>query len=117
MQRLDVLLRRLHAGEGIAQIDLHRFPLVRRSEELDFLKLALNRCEEGKQLLFRRRRGFIRLSKWQLAGAGKFEPFVGDDDDGLRQIERGESRIDRKRQDGVGKRHFIVLKAVAFAPE
>ena len=45
------------------------------------------------------------------------EPFVADDHHRLRQIERGEGRIDRQREDAVGARHLVVLQPVALAPE
>jgi hypothetical protein len=45
------------------------------------------------------------------------EPFVGHDRHRLRQIERGEGRIDRQRYDLVGERDLLVFEAGALAPE
>ena len=117
VQRLDVLMRRPHAGNDVAQIDLHGRALVRRAEELDPLQFAFERREEGEQLLLRRRRGFFRHGEGQLARRAQFEPFVGDDHHGLRQIERSEGRIDRQRENSVGKRDLVVLEPVALAAE
>ena len=53
----------------------------------------------------------------ELPAGGQLEPFVGDDDDGLRQIERGEARIDRQRENAVRKRDLVILEPVALAAE
>ena len=37
--------------------------------------------------------------------------------DRLREIERGERRVDRKGDDAVGERDLVVLEPVALAPE
>ena len=47
----------------------------------------------------------------------KLAPLVADDQHRLRQVERGEGRIDRQRDDTVGERDFVVLEPVALAPE
>src|SRR5205085_7314324 len=70
-QGLDVLLRRLHAREDVAQVDLHRLALIRRAEELDLLQLALEILEETEQLLARRRIRFAWHLEWKLAAANK----------------------------------------------
>ena len=51
VQRLDVLLGRLHAGEDVAQVDQHGVALVGRAEKFDLLQFALEIGEEGEQLL------------------------------------------------------------------
>jgi hypothetical protein len=50
----------LHAGEDVAQVDLHGVALVGRPEELDLLELELDRGKERKQLLLARRRRLVR---------------------------------------------------------
>ena len=57
------------------------------------------------------------MSKGNFAAALQLEPFVADDHHRLRQIKRGESRIDRQRDDGVGERHLVVFQPVALAAE
>ena len=61
--------------------------------------------------------GFLRHGERQLAAACELEPFIGDDHHGLRQIERGEGRIDRQRDDAVGERDLVVFEPVALAAE
>ncbi len=116
VQRLNVLPGRLHAGENIAQVDLHGFALVGRPEKFDAFEFALERGKKRHELLLRRRRGFLRHGERQ-AAAGTLEPFIADNHDGLRQVERGESRIDRQGDDAVGQRHFVVLETIALAAE
>ncbi len=117
VQRLNILLRRLHAREDIAQIDLHGFALVRRPKEFDLLQFAFERCKEGEELLFGRWRGFFRHGERQLRAAGELEPFVAHDHHGLCQVERGKRRIDRQGENSVGERDLVVFKPVALAAE
>ena len=60
---------------------------------------------------------FCGMANGSSAPLVQLEPFVGDDHHGLRQIERGEGRIDRQRDDAVGERHLVVLEPVALAAE
>ncbi len=96
VQGLDVLLRRLHAREDVAQVDLHGLALVGRAEELDLLQLVLEIGEEGEQLLARRGIRFARHAERQRAAGRQLEPLIGDDHHRLREIERREGRIDRQ---------------------
>ena len=117
MQRLDVLPGRRHAGENIAQVDLHGVAFVRGAKKFDLFQFALERRKEGQKLLLRRRRGFLRHCEWQRAAGCRLEPLIGNDHHRLREIERGESRIDRQREYAVGERDLVVLQAVALAAE
>src|SRR5262249_40175137 len=76
MQRLDILLCRFHAGENVAQIDLHGLALVRRAKELDLLEFAFDGFEESKELLLGRQGGLVRHRERQYAAARKLEPFI-----------------------------------------
>ena len=57
------------------------------------------------------------MANGSFSAGRQLEPFVGDDHHRLRQIERGEGRIDRQRQDAIGERDLVVLKPVALAAE
>ena len=105
------------AMKDVAQVDLHDAALLRRAEELDLLQFALEIGEERLDLLLGRRRRTPRRLGARAAGAGALEPFVGDDHHRLRQIERGEGRIDRQRDDAVGHADLVVLQPVALAAE
>ena len=59
----------------------------------------------------------LRHRERQRAAARELEPFVADDHHRLRQIERGEGRIDRQRDDAVGERDLVVFQPVALAAE
>ena len=117
LQGLDVLPRRPHAVEDVAQVDHHGVALVGGPEIFDPLQFAFEIGEEGEQLLARRGRGFLRHRERQRAAGRELAPFVADDQHRLRQVERGEGRIDRQRDDAVGKRDLVVLEPVALAPE
>ena len=91
-----------HALEDVAQVDLHGVALVRRAEELDLFQFALQIGEEGVELLLGRRRRFARGMANGRSPRRELEPFIGDDHHRLRQVERGEGRIDRQRDDAVG---------------
>ena len=101
LRRLISMVSRLSAGRKI----------------FDLLQLALEIGEEGEQLLACRRRRLLRHRERQCAAGRELAPLVGDDQHRLRQIERGEGRIDRQRDDAVGERDLVVLEPVALAPE
>ena len=61
--------------------------------------------------------GFLRHGEGQFFAGRELEPFVGDDHHRLRQIERGEGRIDRQGDDAIGERDLVVLEPVALAAE
>ena len=65
----------------------------------------------------RGRRRFLRHRERQRAAGRELEPFVADDQHRLREIERGEGRIDRQRDDRVGEPDLVVLEPPALAPE
>ena len=44
-------------------------------------------------------------------------PLVGHDEDRLRQVERGEGRVERDADDGVGQHQLLVLEAGLLRPE
>ena len=68
-------------------------------------------------MLFRCRRRFLGRDEWQRAGAAELEPFITHDHHRLRQIERGEGRVDRQRHDRVGESDLVIFKAVALTAE
>ena len=78
--------------------------LLGRPEEFDLLELALERGEEREQLLLGRRLRLLRHGERQCAAGRELEPLVGDDEHRLREVERGEGRIDRQGDDAVGER-------------
>ena len=45
------------------------------------------------------------------------EPLIADQQHRLRQVERGEARVDRKGDDPVGERDLLVLESVALTAE
>ena len=69
VQRADVLLRRRHALEDIAQVDAHGAALLLGPEKFDPLELALEIGKERVELLLGRRRRFFRHGEWQFAAA------------------------------------------------
>ncbi len=117
VERLDVLLGRLHAREDVAQVDQHGRALVERAEIFDLVERALEIAEEGVDLLLGRRLRLLRHRKRKLAVGRELEPFVGRERHRLREIERGEGGVDRKGDDAVGERDLVVLQAIALAPE
>ena len=60
MQCLDILLRRLHAGKNIPQIDQHSRALIERAEIFDRIELPFKIAEEGLDLLLAGRLRFTR---------------------------------------------------------
>ena len=60
---------------------------------------------------------FSGMANGSLPPVASLEPFIGDDHHRLRQIERGEGRIDRQGENAVGKRDFVVFQPVALAAE
>ena len=44
-------------------------------------------------------------------------PFIAHQQHRLRDVDRGEGRIDRRRHDHVSQRHLVVVRAPALAPE
>ena len=109
--------RRLHAREDVAQVDGHGVALFVRAEKLDLLQLALEIGEEGEQAAASAPAAISPAWRTAARRRRQLEPFVGDDHHRLRQIERGEGRIDRQRDDAVGERDLVVLEPVALAPE
>ena len=116
VQRAQVLLRQRHARENIAQVDAHGAALFLRPEELDLVELALQVLEESRELLLGRRRRFRGLGEGQIA-ADALQPLIGENYHRLREVERSEGRVDRQRDDGVGKPDLRVLQPDALAPE
>ena len=47
----------------------------------------------------------------------RLHPLIADEQHGLSEIERGIGRIDRKGDDLVGQRHFVIVEAGAFRAE
>ena len=50
-------------------------------------------------------------------GARALQPFIAEQQHGLRQAERGELRIDRRGDDGVGERDDVVVEAAPLGAE
>ena len=117
VQRVHVLLGRLHARENVAQIDQHGLALLRRTQEFDVVELAHQIVEEGLHLVLRGALRTLGHREGQRSRGRELEPFVADQQHRLRQVERGEARIDRKGDDPVGQRHLLILQAVALAAE
>ena len=69
VQRADILLRRRHAREDIAQVDAHGAALFLRAEELDLLELAFEIGKKRVELLLGRRRRFVRHGNGSIAAA------------------------------------------------
>ena len=117
VQRVHVLLGRIHAGKDVAQIDQHGLALLRRAQEFDLVEFAHQIVEERLHLVLRGRLGTLRHRERQRARGRQLEPFIADQQHRLRQVERGEAGIDRKGDDAVGERDLLVLQAVALAAE
>jgi len=98
------LLRRLHARNDVAQIDLHGLALVGGRKNSTFSSSRSSDAKKASSCCFRRRRGFFRHGERPVGALLNFEPFVSDDHHGLRQIKRGEGRIDRQSDDAIGER-------------
>ncbi len=81
------------------------------------IELGDQRVEE--RLLLRLARAHRALGRGirQRASLRALEPLVAHQQHGLREIERGEFRIDRKRDDAVGKRDLVVGQPPALAAE
>ena len=117
VQRVHVLFGRLHAGKDVAQIDQHGLALLRRAEEFDPVEFAHQIVEERLHLMLRCSFGAFRHCERQCVRRRELEPLIAQQQNGLREIERGERRIDRKGDDAVGERDLLVLQAVALAAE
>ena len=117
VQRADVLLGRLHAREDVAHVDLHGVALVERAEVFDLLKLALQGGKKREQLLLGRRRRLVGHDERQRTALRHQEILVGHQQHRLREIERGECRVDRKGHDPVGKPDLLVGQPPALAAE
>ncbi len=50
-------------------------------------------------------------------GALGFQPFIAEQQHGLRQAQRGEVRADRRGEDRIGKGDRIVVEAASLGPE
>ena len=117
MQGVHVLLGRVHPGEDVAQIDQHGLALLARAQKFDLVELPDQIVEEGLHLVLRRRLGTFGHRERQAAAGRKLEPFIAGQEHGLRQIERGKTRVDRKGNDPVGKRDLLVLESITLAPK
>ena len=102
LRRLISMVSRLSGGPE----DIRPAPVRARDWRR---RRAAARCVAGARLL--------RHGERQRAAGRQLEPFIGDDQHRLREIERGEGRIDRQRDDAVGQRDLVVLEPVALAPE
>ena len=102
VQRVHVLLGRLHPGEDVAQVDQHGVALLGRAQEFDLVELAHQIVEEGLHLVLRGALGAFGHRERQRAFGRKLEPLIADQQHRLRQVERGKARIDRKGDDAVG---------------
>ncbi len=101
----------------LRRLTTHGAALFLRAEKFDLFQLALEIGKEGVELLLGRRRRTPRHVEGQFRPALQLEPFVADDHHRLREIKRGEGRIDRQRDDGVRQRHLVVFQPVALAAE
>ena len=117
MQGVHVLLGRLHPAEDVAKIDQHGLALLRRTQEFDAVEFAHQIVEERLHLVLGGALGALRHREWQRPLRRELEPFITHQKHRLRQVERGETRIDRKGDDAIGQRHLLVLQAIALAPE
>ena len=115
VQGVHVLLRRVHPGEDVAQIDKHGLALLGRTQELDPVEFPDQIVEEGLHLVLGRRLGPFGHRERERAAGRLLEPLIADQEHRLRQVERGKTRIDRKGDDPVGKRDLLVLKSVPLA--
>ena len=114
---MHVLLGRLHPGEDVAQIDQHGVALLHRTQKLHLVELGDQIVEERLHLVAGGALGAFGHGKRQRAAGGLLEPLIAGQQHRLRQIERGEGRIDRKSDDPAGERHFLVGEAPALAAE
>ena len=78
---------------------------------------ALEMLEQPEQLVLGRGRRFRRLGERQLVALGLPPPLVGHEQHRLGDVERGERRLDRQRDDGVGDRDLLVVEPPALAAE
>ena len=101
----------------LRKLNGHGGALLRRAEKFHLLQFALEPGEERGQLLLGGGRRLSRHGERQRAAGCELEPFIGDDGDCLRQIERSESGIDRQGNDRVGEADLVVFQPVALAPE
>ena len=117
VEGVHVLLGRVHPGEDVAQVDQHGVALLGRAQELDLVELPDEVVEEGLHLVLGGRLGPFGHRERQRAAGRQLEPFVADQEHRLRQIEGGETGVDREGDDPVGERHLLVLESVSLAAE
>ena len=105
------------ALEDVADVAHHSGTFLGREKEAAFVEFAHEVVIEIFQLGLGRALG--RFASFPLGHRrlGGLEPFVGNDDDGLGQIQRRITGIDRNRQDRVGAGHVVVVEARALGSE
>ena len=67
VQRVHVLLGRVHPGKDVAQIDQHGVALLGRAQEFDLVEFAHQIVEERLHLVLRGRLGMLRHRERQRA--------------------------------------------------
>src|SRR6478672_7391988 len=81
VQRLNILLRRLHARKDVAQIDEHGRALVERAKIFDLIEGLFEIGKKRLHLLLAGGLGFAPHAEGKSASADKLEPFVSDNGD------------------------------------
>ncbi len=117
VERVHVLLGRVHPQENVAQVNQHGLALLDWAQKFDLVELAHQIVEKRLHLMLRGGLGALGHRKRQRAFGRKLEPFVADQKHRLRQIERGKTGIDRKGDDPVRQRDLLVLQAVTLPAE
>ena len=127
-QRPHLLLGEPGALEQVAHVAHHPGPLLRGLVEAGLVEFAFEMVEEAFEFLLGggprvRRAQSRRLDRRQLGRAepdrGRLPlvPFIADQQHRLRDVERGEGRIDRRADDAVGEHHLVIVEAPALATE
>ena len=113
---------RPHAVEHVADGAHHGGAFLGRIKKAGAVELALEMLEKSRTaprasraacperaMPFRDRPVAFGGAAERRRGALRLQPFIAEQQHGLRQAERGEIRIDRRGQDGVGKRRSSSL--------
>ena len=127
-QRAHLLVSEAGPQKQVADVAHHRNCFLGRPEKTAVDELTSQLLEQSFQLVFPRRQrpgkgnmagGIGGMLGCRLADAGRSapEPFVGHQQHGLSDVERGEGRVDRRHHDHICQRDFLVAQTEPLAAE
>src|SRR4029077_2990687 len=103
--------------EQIADVAHHAGPLLLVAEEAAVDQPPLEPGKEVHELGLRRRSRRVddELAGWRLAA--RLEPFITNEQNRLRQVQRGKGRVERYGDHRIGERDIVIFETRTLAAE